>query len=249
MLTRTADRKSQHSTISRASSFQSSITQSNNSVFSGASGYETAFSEDAYDEPRSSKTPFRPQPASHAPYFELVERGSRTGSRQSNERDQSVKASQTSFTRALAKMESAGTRIMSARLSEEWDGLDDDESFQEIMFEKRLWALTAYQRLTQNKPLQSPAHELLSNSRPVDQKRVLQVHGSLGAFTFSLRIISQGFNANCCSGWMDACEQVPFGHSLYAVFHKSASSFDISCSFESSFTIYSFTCVSSALPR
>ncbi|CAN9415921.1 unnamed protein product [Alternaria alternata] len=174
-----SDRKSQYSTISRASSNQSSVTHSNNSVFSGASGYETTLSEDAYDEPRSARAPFRSQPVSHTPYFEPVERGSRTGSRQSNERDQSVKVSQTPFTRALAKMESAGTRIMSARLSEEWDGLDDDESYQEIMFEKRLWALTAYQRLTQNKPLQSPAHELLSNSRPADQRRVLQIHGSL----------------------------------------------------------------------
>lgn len=83
-------------------------------------------------------------------------------------------------------MENAGTRIMSARLSEEWDGLDDDESFQEIMFEQRLWALTAYQRLTQNKPLQSPAHELLSNSQPADQRRVLQIHGSLGMSVLQL---------------------------------------------------------------
>ena len=83
-------------------------------------------------------------------------------------------------------MENAGTRIMSARLSEEWDGLDDDESFQEIMFEQRLWALTAYQRLTQNKPLQSPAHELLSNSQPADQRRVLQIHGSPGMSVLQL---------------------------------------------------------------
>lgn len=189
MLTCGIDRKSQYSTISRASSNQSSVTHSNNSVFSGASGYETTLSEDAYDEPRSARAPFRSQPVSHTPYFEPVERGSRTGSRQSNERDQNLKVSQTPFTRALAKMESAGTRIMSARLSEEWDGLDDDESYQEIMFEKRLWALTAYQRLTQNKPLQSPAHELLSNSRPADQRRVLQIHGSLGSFKFMLQLI------------------------------------------------------------
>lgn len=92
----------------------------------------------------------------------------------------SVKSAQGPFARALAKMESAGARIVTARLSEEWDGLDDDESFQEVVFEKRLWALTAYQRLTQNKHLQSPAHELLSNSRPADQRRILHLHGSLG---------------------------------------------------------------------
>jgi hypothetical protein len=180
MLTHTADRKSQYSTISHASSNPSSVAHSNHSVFSGTSGYETALSDDAFDDPRPSKHPYRPQPVSQAPYFEPVERGSRTGSRQGSERDQSIKAAQTPFTRALAKMENAGTRIMSARLSEEWDGLDDDESFQEIMFEQRLWALTAYQRLTQNKPLQSPAHELLSGSHPTDQRRVLQIHGSLG---------------------------------------------------------------------
>jgi hypothetical protein len=79
-------------------------------------------------------------------------------------------------------MENASARIISTRLSEEWEGLDDDESYQEVMFEKRLWALTAYHRLTQNKALQSPAHELLSNSRPADQARILQVNGSIGEF-------------------------------------------------------------------
>lgn len=109
--------------------------------------------------------------------LEVVERGSRTGSRQS---DHSTKSSHTPFNRALAKMEGAGSRIITARLGEQWDGLDDDESYQEVVFEKRLWALTAYQRLTQNKPLQSPAHESLQNSRPADQRRILQLHGSLG---------------------------------------------------------------------
>lgn len=109
--------------------------------------------------------------------LEPVERGSRTGSRQA---DHGTKASQTPFARALAKMESAGARIVTARLSEEWEGLDDDESYQEVVFEKRLWALTAYQRLTQNKQLQSPAHDILSGSRPADQRRLLHLNGSLG---------------------------------------------------------------------
>ena len=122
----------------------------------------------------------RSQPLDQGPIFEQVERGSRTGSRQSN--DSCTKVAQSPFARALAKMESASARIISARLSEEWEGLNDDESYQEVVFEKRLWALTAYQRLTQNKPLQSPAHELLSSSRPADQRRILQIHGSLGTF-------------------------------------------------------------------
>ena len=101
----------------------------------------------------------------------------RTGSRMS---DGPSKAAQGPFARALGKMESAGARIVSARLSEEWEGLDDDdESLQEVLFEKRLWALTAYQRLTQNKQLQSPAHDVLANSRPAEQRRVLHLHGNL----------------------------------------------------------------------
>lgn len=91
-------------------------------------------------------------------------------------------AAQSPFARALAKMESASARIISARLSEEWEGLEDDDSYQEVVFEKRLWALTAYQRLTQNKHLQSPAHEILAGSRLADGRRILHLHGSLGMF-------------------------------------------------------------------
>ena len=182
MLTRRKDRKSQYSLSSRASSNPASTTHSNHSVFSATSGYETAISEDFPGDLRYSSVSAKSQHLGQGPVFEAVERGSRTGSRQSSEREQSARAAQSPFARALAKIDSAGTRIMSARLSEEWEGLDDDESFQEIMFEKRLWALTAYQRLTQNKSLQSPAHELLVGSRPEDQRRILQIHGSIGTF-------------------------------------------------------------------
>ena len=137
---------------------------------SSTSGYEDALPEDSFADPRF---PSNVQ-------FEPVERGSRTGSRQG---EHGTKTLQGPFARALAKMESAGARIISARLSEEWGDLDDDESYQEVVFEKRLWALTAYQRLTQNKHLQSPAHELLSKSRPADQRRILHLHGSLGMYT------------------------------------------------------------------
>ncbi|KAI0592359.1 Methyltransf-11 domain-containing protein [Pyrenophora tritici-repentis] len=174
-----SDRASQYSTQSRSSSNPASVAQSNNSVFSGSSGYETALSEDSHHDPRYSVTSPKHHRLNEAPVFEPVERGSRTGSRHSSERDQSTKAAQSPFARALSKMQSASTRIISTRLSEEWDGLEDDDSYQEIVFEKRLWALTAYQRLTQNKPLQSPAHELLSDSRPEDQRRILHIHGSL----------------------------------------------------------------------
>lgn len=139
-------------------------------MFSNASQYDSALSEESFEDTRFGSNV----------QFEAVERGSRTGSRQSDNTTKSGQASQGPFNRALAKMESAGARIIATRLSEEWDGLDDDESYQEVVFEKRLWALTAYQRLTQNKQLQSPAHEQLSNSRPQDQRRILHLHGSLG---------------------------------------------------------------------
>ncbi|KAH7070986.1 hypothetical protein FB567DRAFT_539064 [Paraphoma chrysanthemicola] len=169
----TLGRKSQYSTFSHTSSnptinsASTRTTFSNKSVFSNASQYDSSISEENYD--------------AHSQYgsnvqFEPVERGSRTGSRQG---DYAAKAAQAPFARALAKMEGAGARIIAARLSEEWEGLEDDESYQEVVFEKRLWALTAYQRLTQNKQLQSPAHELLSGSRPADQRRILHLHGSL----------------------------------------------------------------------
>ncbi|KAF2824310.1 hypothetical protein CC86DRAFT_457115 [Ophiobolus disseminans] len=156
-------RRSQYSSTTSSSN---RTAFSNRSVFSSNSHPESTFSEESYDDSRLGSNV----------QFEAVERGSRTGSRQS---DHAAKAAQAPFARALAKMESAGARIIAARLSEEWEGLDDDESYQEVVFEKRLWALTAYQRLTQNKHLQSPAHEILSNSRPADQRRILHLHGSL----------------------------------------------------------------------
>jgi hypothetical protein len=170
ILTRRADtagRKSQYSTFSHGSSNRTTV--SNRSVFSNASQYDSAMSESSYEDSRYGSNV----------QLEPVERGSRTGSRQG---DHPVKGAQSPFARALAKMENAGARIIATRLSEEWEGLDDDESYQEVIFEKRLWALTAYQRLTQNKQLQSPAHELLSSSRPADQRRILHLHGSLGTF-------------------------------------------------------------------
>ncbi|KAF1913296.1 hypothetical protein BDU57DRAFT_522122 [Ampelomyces quisqualis] len=162
-----AGRQSQYSTVSHCSSHRT--TYSNRSEFSNASQYDGALSEESHERTRLSSNVT----------FEPVGRGSRTGSRQSNNTTKSAQASQAPFPRALAKMKSAGSRIIATRLSEEWEDLDDDGSYQEVVFEKRLWALMAYQRLTQNKQLQSPAHEQLSNSRPADQRRILHLHGSL----------------------------------------------------------------------
>ncbi|KAF2835691.1 hypothetical protein M501DRAFT_941400 [Patellaria atrata CBS 101060] len=83
---------------------------------------------------------------------------------------------QSPFERALYKMQHAGNKITCRRLSEEWDDLHDEQSFQEIQFEKRLWALTAYQWFTNGKQLQSPLHEILTEGRTAG--RVLHLHGS-----------------------------------------------------------------------
>lgn len=153
-------RKSQYSTTTTSSD---RTTLSGRSVFSNNSQYDSALSEKSCDDSRLGSSM----------QFETV-------ARVSQQSDNTAKASLGAFRRALAKMESAGARIIAARLSEEWDGLDDDESYREVAFEKHLWALTAYQRLTQNKQLQSHAHEELNNSRPEDQRRILHLHGSLG---------------------------------------------------------------------
>lgn len=199
-----ADRvKSTYSTLSH-NSYSTTTTSSARTAFSNQSIFSNAprrhddmLSEDScYGDDHSpiSKTPSpvtpptfadsrRPPPSRHnhesgyAGNFQMEPVESRTGSRMS---DGPTKAAQGPFARALGKMEAAGARIVSARLSEEWEGLDDDdESLQEVVFEKRLWALTAYQRLTQNKQLQSPAHDVLANSRPAEQRRVLHLHGNL----------------------------------------------------------------------
>ncbi|KAF3047610.1 hypothetical protein E8E12_010821 [Didymella heteroderae] len=196
--------KSTYSTLSH-NSYSTTTTSSartgfsNQSIFSQPSRrHDDLLSEDSiYGDEHSpiSKTPSpittpptfvdnrRPPPprqtadSTYASNIQMEPVESRTGSRMS---DGPSKAAQGPFARALGKMESAGARIVSARLSEEWEGLDDDdESLQEVVFEKRLWALTAYQRLTQNKQLQSPAHDLLANSRPAEQRRVLHLHGNL----------------------------------------------------------------------
>jgi hypothetical protein len=179
VLTRCADsngRKSHFSFVSQGSSDRTTL--SNRSVFSTTSQWDSALSEESFEDGGYGSSV----------HLEAVERGSRTGSKLG---DHVAKSTQAPFTRALAKMESAGARIIAARLSEEWDGLEDDDSYQEVTFEKRLWALTAYQRLTQNKQLQSPAHDLLSNSRPADQRRILHLNGSLGMYHIRKRKVSR----------------------------------------------------------
>ncbi len=109
---------------------------------------------------------------------------------------------QPAFTRALAKLENASPRIIAARLGEDWGRLEDDESQREIVFEQRLWALTAYQRLTQNRQLQMPAHDVLSRSTTMDQRRILHLHGSLGMYQIATSSHSYVANISTADGWM-----------------------------------------------
>ena len=185
-------RRTQHSDYSQASG-----SSAGGSVFSRQSRAETAISEESFS--RKSRT-------------ETVLSEESFSSHVDNNRQ-----AQGPFARALAKMESAGPRIMSARLEEQWEGLDDDESYQEVAFEKRLWALTAYQRLVQNKQLQSPAHELLSNSRPADQRRILHLYGSLG--TYSRKLHAHFAVTDHHSRWMDACGLLLCSNRLYCIVH------------------------------
>jgi hypothetical protein len=95
------------------SQYSTTTASSPRTTISNESRFDSAFSETTSG-------------SSHVPsnvHFESVERSSRTGSRQTQH---ASPAAPTLFTRALAKMESAGTRIIAARLSEEWEGLDHD---------------------------------------------------------------------------------------------------------------------------
>ncbi|EWC45981.1 hypothetical protein DRE_04774 [Drechslerella stenobrocha 248] len=77
------------------------------------------------------------------------------------------------FLSELRSMEGSGLRAICDNLCEEQDELHDPVQF----FERRLWALSAFQWLTFGKQLQSPAHETLVHARPEDGKKVLHLHG------------------------------------------------------------------------
>jgi hypothetical protein len=140
--------------------------------------------------------PRRPESRNHHLQNVLLEPVEETRSRAHGSVSSSVsptidEAAQSPFARTLAKMDNAGTRIISARLNEQWNSLDtDNDSYQEVIFEKRLWGITAYQKLTQGKQLQSPIHEILITNRQADRRRILNFHGSLGKYHFCLHNIS-----------------------------------------------------------
>lgn len=182
--------------LSRGSTYSEELSPS---MVPPASATSFTFADSGYARPPPLDRPHVDPRFTSNVQLEPVDRDARAASRLG---DRGTKTAQGPFARALAKMENAGARIISARLEEEWGSLDDDdESHQEIVFEKRLWALTAYQRLTQNKHLQSPAHEILSGSRLADQRRILHLHGSLGMY---LTLYSQAYHIliSIADGWM-----------------------------------------------
>ncbi|KAF2757014.1 hypothetical protein EJ05DRAFT_477235 [Pseudovirgaria hyperparasitica] len=88
-------------------------------------------------------------------------------------------AVESSVSRTLSRMETAGLKIIATRLSEEWDFDRYHKDYHEIEFEKKLWALTAYSWLTQGKQIQSPTHELLLSSGRSEGRKILLVNGDL----------------------------------------------------------------------
>ncbi|KAF3909107.1 hypothetical protein ABW21_db0205413 [Orbilia brochopaga] len=79
-----------------------------------------------------------------------------------------------SFLSELRSMEGSGLHAICENLCEAQEEQQQDPV---QFFEKRLWALSAFQWLTFGKQLQSPAHETLMNARPEDGRKVLHLHG------------------------------------------------------------------------
>jgi hypothetical protein len=90
------------------------------------------------------------------------------------------------FQLALARIENSALKIMVKRLSEDWSECSELEGLEEALFEQKLWALAARQWLTGGKPLQCPAHELLTASKPRDGRRILNLYGYAGQKTLLL---------------------------------------------------------------
>jgi hypothetical protein len=78
----------------------------------------------------------------------------------------------TRFQRFIRRMESAGPKIILDRLKEEWHDPGDEEADQELMLEKQLWVLTAFQ-------LQNVGR-LRTNPKPkANTGKILELYGNL----------------------------------------------------------------------
>lgn len=78
----------------------------------------------------------------------------------------------TRFQRFIRRMESAGPKIILDRLKEEWHDPGDDEADQELMLEKQLWVLTAFQ-------LQNLGRLRTSPKPKSNTGKILELYGNL----------------------------------------------------------------------
>lgn len=83
----------------------------------------------------------------------------------------------TRFQRFIRRMESAGPKIILDRLKEEWHSPVDEEASEELVLEKQLWVLTAFQLQNLGRYSRFP----LSNTG-----KILELYGNLGEYTLCL---------------------------------------------------------------
>ena len=81
----------------------------------------------------------------------------------------------TRFQRFIRRMESAGPKIILDRLKEEWHDPGDEEADEELMLEKQLWVLTAFQ-------LQNLGRLRTSPKPKANTGKILELYGNLCEF-------------------------------------------------------------------
>jgi hypothetical protein len=79
----------------------------------------------------------------------------------------------TRFQRFIRRMESAGPRVICDRLKEEWHDPVDEEANEELLLEKQLWVLTAFQLQNLGTLEATPKPECNTG-------KIMELSGSLG---------------------------------------------------------------------
>ena len=75
------------------------------------------------------------------------------------------------FQRFIRRMESAGPKIILDRLKEEWNNPVDEEASEELILEKQLWVLTAFQLQNLGRYSRFPK---------TNTGKILELYGNLG---------------------------------------------------------------------
>jgi hypothetical protein len=83
----------------------------------------------------------------------------------------------TRFQRFIRRMESAGPRVICDRLKEEWHDPVDAEAKEELLLEKQLWVLTAFQ-------LQNLGTLEATPKPQCNTGKIMELSGSLGELFF-----------------------------------------------------------------